>query len=112
MKKSVDEVLDDQSLSYFEQAEKRDKRVGAPRIGTSFTLREDFYSAMFLYYVKTDYLLGTDPNKMDDSMNQFYSDTRSSREIIKGESTKEPLINPSPIASQSRNIIQPSDDDY
>ena len=67
---------------------------------------------MFLYYVKTDYLLGTDPNKMDDSMNQFYSDTRSSREIIKGESTKEPLINPSPIASQSRNIIQPSDDDY
>lgn len=60
---------------------------------------------MFLYYLKTDYLLGTDPNKMVDNMNQPDAD-------IMGASNKEPLINPSPNASQSRNIIQPSDDNY
>ena len=67
--KKVNEYLDKQGMSYFERAKERDKRTGKPRIGTSFSLREDFYSAMWLYYFKTDYLLGTDPNKMVDNMN-------------------------------------------
>ena len=66
----VDEFLNDQSKSYWEHSKDRDQRVGKPRIGTSFSLREDFYSAMWLYYFKTDYILGTDPNKMVDRMNK------------------------------------------
>ena len=66
---SVDKLLDEQSKSYFERSKTWDKRVGGIRIGTSFSLREDFYSAMWLYYFKADYLLGTDPNKMVENMN-------------------------------------------
>ena len=112
MKTSVDKVLDDQSKSYFEQAKNRDPRVGVPRIGTSFTLREDFYSAMWLYYFKTDYLLGTDPNKIVGNMNMpdvdIMTDTKKKDEVI----TEQLLLNPSPLASPSRNIIQPSDNDF
>ena len=85
MKTSVNEVLDEQSKSYFEQAKNRDPRDGTVRIGTSFSLREDFYCAMWLYYFKTDYLLGTDPNKMVDNMNvpdvDMMTDTKEMDEV-------------------------------
>ena len=57
---SVDKILDECSKNYLELAAARDPRVGEPRIGTSFSLREDFYSAMWLYHFKTDYILGND----------------------------------------------------
>ena len=69
MKAAVDEVFAAESKSYLQQAKERDPRTGQPRIGTSFTLREDFYSAMWLHYFKTDYILGTEPEKMVDNMN-------------------------------------------
>ena len=117
---SVDEVLDEQSKSYFEHAKTRDPRVGAPRIGTSFSLREDFYNAMWLYYFKTDYLLGTDPNKMVDNMNKPNVDVMDI-DILAGTKKKkdrdsinfsqnEPLINPSPNTSPHRNIIHGEND--
>ena len=45
----------------------RDPRVGEPRIGTSFSLREDFYSAMFLYHMKIEYILGSDQDDLPES---------------------------------------------
>ena len=105
LKKEVDEYLDDLGLSYFEKAKTRDPRVGKPRIGTSFSLREDFYSAMWLYYFKDDYILGTDPTKMVDNMNIPDVDVMNG---TKKDQLSVPLDNP----SKTRNIIEPSDDDF
>ena len=102
MRENVEKYLNKLGMSYFERAKKRDQRTGKPRIGTSFSLREDFYSAMWLYYFKTDYLLGTDPNKMVDNMNRPDVDLMTG---TKKDKVSEPLINP------KRNIIGPSDDD-
>jgi hypothetical protein len=105
LKKSVDKYLNEQGMSYFEKAKIRDARVGKPRIGTSFSLREDFYSAMWPYYFKDDYLLGTDPTKMVDNMNMPDVDVMNG---TKKDQVSEPLINP----GKTRNIIEPSDDDF
>ena len=50
---SVDKILDEQDKSYFEIQKDRDPRHGPLRIGTSLSLNEDFYCAMWLYQFKS-----------------------------------------------------------
>ena len=45
-------------------------RSGPIRIGSTFSLREEFYSAMWLYQFKADYILCLDPADMVENMNK------------------------------------------
>ena len=45
-------------------------RSGPTRIGTTFKLREEFYSAMWLYMFKADYILCIDEADMVENMNK------------------------------------------
>ena len=57
MKQQVKEYLDTISVPYVKSQKTRDIKRGLIRIGTSFKLREDFYSAMWIYLHKVDYIL-------------------------------------------------------
>ena len=59
VKKTVEKLLAEQSKPYKEIQEDRQEMSGKMRIGTTFNLRPDFYSAMWLYSFKADYVLGT-----------------------------------------------------
>ena len=57
MQEQVKEYLDRKSVPYVESQKIRDIKRGLIRIGTTFKLRQDFYSAMWIYLHKVDYLL-------------------------------------------------------
>ena len=66
----VDDVLAEQNKPYFEIQKERVARSGPTRIGTTFKLREEFYSAMWLYQFKADYILCIDEAEMVENMNK------------------------------------------
>ena len=67
MQEQVKKYLDDKSVPYLKSQNTRDIRSGLIRVGTSFKLREDFYSATWIYLHKVDYILpkmtALDPDK-------------------------------------------------
>ena len=63
LKKQVRKILDLNSIPYSETTKKRDISRGLLRIGTTFRLREDFYSAMWIYLHKVDTILGIKPQE-------------------------------------------------
>ena len=64
-------------MSYFDQQKTRDIRNGQIRIGTSFKLREDFYSAIWLYLHKVNYILGTVEDRVSETSSDKSIDDRS-----------------------------------
>ena len=68
--KLVDDLLAEQNKPYFEIQKERALRSGPTRIGTTFKLREEFYSAMWLYQFKAEYIIGTNPADMVVNMNK------------------------------------------
>ena len=70
LKEIVDNILAEQSKPYSEIQKEREVRSGPQRIGTTFKLRAEFYSAMWLYQFKADYILGTKFADMVENMNK------------------------------------------
>ena len=66
----VDEILAEQSKPYIDIQKDRIASDGPQRIGTTFKLREEFYSAMWLYMFKANYILNIDPENMVENMNR------------------------------------------
>ena len=55
--KWIEERKKEEKTPYIE----RDTNEKSVRIGSGLKLREDFYSAMFLYYFNVNYILEDDP---------------------------------------------------
>lgn len=71
------------SVPYVGSQKKRDVKRGLIRIGTTFKLREDFYSAMWIYLHKVDYILGIDPYKTEnDAKTEENSKTEEDANVV------------------------------
>ena len=66
----VDEILAEQSKPYIEIQKDRIASDGPQRIGSTFKLREEFFSAMWLYMFKANYILKIDPENWVENMNR------------------------------------------
>ena len=103
----ADDVLAEQNKPYFEIQKDRIARSGPTRINTTFKLREEFYSAMWLYMFKADYILCIDEADMVENSNK--PDIALMSKVAEDKQTNDNLVS-NENATTKRELIPSTDE--